>query len=86
MLPTCESALMLHCKRANYVAKIWKRALNSIVSAPEIHENGWTVTGDIEWVERTFPDVVEDILMDDEYEKTYNFDSDIESDSETDMT
>ena len=77
---------MLHCKRANYVSKIWKSALNSIVSAPEIHENGWTVTGDIEWVERTFPDVVEDILMDDEYEKTYNFDSDIESDSETDMT
>ena len=77
---------MLHCKRANYVSKIWKSALNSIVSAPEIHENGWTVTGDIEWVEQIFPDVVEDILMDDEYEEFFNFDSDRERYSETDMT
>ena len=85
MLPTCESALMLHCKRANYVAKIWNSALNPIVSSPEIYENGWTVADDIEWFEQIFPDVVEDILMDDEYKETYNFGSDIESDSETDM-
>ena len=76
---------MLHWKRANYVAKIWKSALNPIVSAPEIQENGWTVRGDIEWVEQIFQDIVEDILMDDEYEEIYDFDSDIESDSETDM-
>ena len=60
-------------QRANYAAKIWKSALNPIVSAPEIYENGWTVTSDIEWV-----DVAEDILMDDEYEETYDFDSDVE--------
>ena len=34
--------------------KIWKSAVNPIVSAPEINENGWTVTGDIEWVEQIF--------------------------------
>ena len=43
------------------------------------------MTGDIEWVEQISPDIVEDILMDDENEEAYNFDSDIESDSETDM-
>ena len=43
------------------------------------------MTGDIEWVEQIFPDIVEDILMDDENEEACNFDSDIESDSETDM-
>ena len=85
MLPPCESALMLHCKRANDVAKIWESALNPIVHAPEIYENGWTVTGDIEWVEKIFPNNVEAILMDDEYKETYDFDSKIESDSETDM-
>ena len=85
LLPPCESALMLHCKRANYVAKTWKSDLNLIVSAPEIYENEWRVTGGIEWVEQIFPEVVDDILMDDEYEETYDFDSDIESVSETDM-
>ena len=43
------------------------------------------MTGDIEWVEQIFPDIVEDILMDDENEEAYNLDSDIGSDSETDM-
>ena len=65
-------------QRANYAAKIWKSALDLIVSAPEIYENGWTVTSDIEWVEQIFPDVAEDISMDDEYEETYDFDSDVE--------
>ena len=82
MLPLCVSALMLYCKWANYNAK---SALNPIVSAPEIYENESTVTGDMEWVEQIFPDIIEDILMDDENEEAYNFDSDIESDSETDM-
>ena len=41
-----------------------------MVSAPEIYENRWTVTGDIEWVEQIFRDVIEDILMDDEYKET----------------
>ena len=65
-------------QRANYVAKICKSALNQIVRAPKIYGNGWTVTSDIEWVEQIFPDVAEDILMDDEYEETYDFDSDVE--------
>ena len=85
LLPPCESAFMLHCKRANYVAKTWKSDLNLIASAPEIYENEWRVTGGIEWVEQIFPEVVDDILMDDEYEETYDFDSDIESVPETDM-
>ena len=72
LLPPCESELMLHCEKPNFVAKIWKSDLNS-------------VTGDIEWVEQIFADNVEDSLIVDEYEKTYNFDSDIESHSETDM-
>ena len=48
LLPTCESTLMLHCKRSNYVAKIWTSTLSSTFNAPKIYENGWTVTGDIE--------------------------------------
>ena len=84
-LPPCESALMMHCKRANYVPKIWKSALNPIVSAPGIYENEWTVTGGIEWVEQIFTNVIEDFLMDYEYEQTYHFDSDIENVSETYM-
>ena len=39
----------------------------------------------MEWVGQIFPDIVEDVLMDDENEEAYNFDSDRESDSKTDM-
>ena len=46
---------------------------------------GGLLTGDTEWVEQIFPDDVEDNLMDDEYEETYDFDSNIESDSATGM-
>ena len=61
---------MLHCKRTNYVAKNWKNSLNLIVSVPEIYKNGWIVKGDIKWVEQILTEVVEDILMDNEYEET----------------
>ena len=63
---------MLHCKRVNYIKKIWMILIIII-------------KGDIERVEQIFPDVVEDTLMDDEYEETHDYESDIESDSETDM-
>ena len=59
---------MLHFENANYVAKIWKSDLNSIVSEPEIYENRWTVIGDIWWIEQIFADNIEDTLIDDEYE------------------
>ena len=59
---------MLHFEKANYVAKIWKSDLNSIVSEPEIYENRWTVIGDIWWIEQIFADNIEDTLIDDEYE------------------
>ena len=39
----------------------------------------------MEWVGQIFPDIVEDILMDDENEEAYSFDSDRECDSKTDM-
>ena len=37
---------------------------------PEIYKNGWIVKGDIESVEQILTEVVEDILMDNEYEET----------------
>ena len=75
VLPPCRSVLILHCKKTNYVAKIWKSLLEPIVDTPLLSENGWTI-------DTAFPDLVEDILLDghssDEFELDMYSDSDDE--------
>ncbi|KAG1706978.1 RNA exonuclease 1 [Nymphon striatum] len=41
LLPPCSLSLVLHIKRANYVAKIWRSFLTSWLDAEEITESGW---------------------------------------------
>ena len=59
LLP-CRSVLYLHAQRANYVAKIWKSS------------NCWLENGEIDWVETVFPDDIEDILVDPEFDMNSN--------------
>ncbi|KAG1656355.1 hypothetical protein GQR58_024005 [Nymphon striatum] len=40
-MPPCSLSLVLHIKRANYVAKIWRSSLTSWLDAEEITESGW---------------------------------------------
>ena len=44
-LPPCQDALLLHCKRANYQAAIWRRALLNVINAPSPEEHGWIING-----------------------------------------
>ena len=70
LLP-CRSVLYLHAQRANYVAKIWKSS------------NCWLENGEIDWVETVFPDDIEDILVDPEFDiNSNNSDDDDISDEE----
>ena len=83
VLPPCQSVLRLHSKRANYVAKIWKSSLQPIIDVSQISEHGWTMEGQIQWVDVSFPDLVEDILLDPNFDEDFEFESDVDSDDET---
>ena len=42
-LPPCKSSLVLHIKRANYQACIWRRALLQKPLIPSPNDHGWTI-------------------------------------------
>ena len=71
VLPPCQSSLLLHMDRANYVAALWKHSMHATIDSPEIWDHGWNVDGSINWVEQVFPEDVIEIIMD-------NYDSDDE--------
>ena len=76
VLPPCRSVLYLHAQRVNYVAKIWKSSNLAWHDMPYIKDNGWLENGEIDWVENVFPDDIEDILVDPEFDVNYD-DSDV---------
>ncbi|KAG1653553.1 hypothetical protein GQR58_025494 [Nymphon striatum] len=54
LLPPSSLSLVLHIKRANYVAKIWRSFLTSWLDAEEITESGWLADGETYWVDDIF--------------------------------
>ena len=64
MLPPCQSVLMLHAKRANFVAQIWRCSDQAQLQTPDIELHGWNSNCSIKWLEKEFPDDIEDLLVD----------------------
>ena len=75
MLPPCQQPLQLHCKRSNYVAKVWRSYLEAEIHFADIRQSGWSSDAKITWILDTFPEQVELIL-------TGEDDSDTDTDSE----
>ena len=63
-LPPCNLSLLLHIKRSNFVAKIWRSSLTSSLDADEISENGWLPDESTYWVDDVFPWEIEEALCD----------------------
>ncbi len=84
LLPPCKQALKLHCKRANYVAKMWKSSFILEVELGNIQDYGWSDKGEILWVETVFPEDVTEILgdVDDDTEEFQGLDNEDISDGE----
>ena len=83
--PPCQQTLKLHCRRCNYVTKIWKSSDVSVVQAPAIVNHGWNEEYEIKWAEVAFPDDVEEILLLNEesgYEESDSDSSEDESDED----
>ncbi|KAG1714852.1 putative ATP-dependent RNA helicase DDX43 [Nymphon striatum] len=84
LLPPCSLSLVLHIKRANYVAKIWRSSLTSWLDAEEITESGWLADGEAYWVDDIFPLEIEEILCDQAYNADDDFDEEDEQSSSDD--
>ena len=62
ILPPCKQSLVLHLKRANYIAKLWKSCLIPRIEFPDITEHGWKSNGDVLWTTNEFPDSIVELL------------------------
>ena len=52
-LPPTRDALVLHVRRANYQAAVWRRALSNTFQPPSPHGHGWVVKNTelkVEWM------------------------------------
>ena len=77
LLLPCRSVLYLHAQRANYVARIWKSFNVAWHDIPDITDHDWFGNGEIGWVNTVFPEDIQDILI--------NPDFDIDNTTESDF-
>ena len=84
LLPPCKSVLLLHMKRVNYVAKIWKSSLTSWLESNDITEHGWLPDGSTIWVDDIFPCEVEEILCDPTFDEEDVGENELSDDDEED--
>ena len=65
----------MHCKRSNYVAKVWRSCLEAKIHFADISQSGWSSDAKIAFILTAFPGQVELTL-------TGEDDSDTDTDSE----
>ena len=72
------------------MAKIWRSCLQADLVLEDISNHGWTVDGEIVWIQESFPDDIQAILVnenadqDDTYSDMENKESDSEIESSDD--
>ena len=84
LLPLCRSSLRLHILRANVVARIWIQADQPLIELPELSQHGWDNTLEIQWIEKAFPDEIEELLVQTDNELVIDDDEGSDEDSEVD--
>eukprot|EP00794_Sanderia_malayensis_P014842 gene14842-biopygen11931 len=84
LLPPCFASLRLHTLRANVIARIWKQADQAIIELPDLAQHGWDAMNEIKWIDRAFPDEIEELLLGDEFEISYEDDEKSEEESDDD--
>ena len=84
-LPPCERVLFLHVKSPNYIASIWKKANVAKPVLPPVTDHGWNEDRNLTWTSEVFPEEVEEILFDDEFDTNDYIDDSGESDDKEDL-
>ncbi len=64
ILSPYKSVLVLHAKKANYVAKICKSLGERQIQTPDIDMYRWQLNYEIKWLEKEFPGYIPDLLID----------------------
>ena len=65
LLPPCKDTLTRHIKRASTIAYIWRSSPISKVVLLDLSTCGWTVCGEINWMNVPFPEDAKDLLVND---------------------
>ena len=81
----CKQVFFLNVKRANYIALICKKANVAKPVLPRIPDHGWNEYGSLTWTSKIFPEEVEEILFDGEFDSNDYIDNNRESESEKDI-
>ena len=63
LLPPCESTLLLHAKRSDYIARAWRLANRPLQLMDEPKRHGWMDDFTIQWVDKMYPEDVTDLLI-----------------------
>ena len=84
-LPPCKQVLFLDDKRANYIASIWKKASVAKPVLPNITDHGRNEDGSLAWTSEIFPQEVEELLFDDEFDTNDYIADSGENDDEEDI-
>ena len=84
ILPPCRRSLVLHLKRANYIARIWKLCFQDIIDFQDISNHGWNSDGTIHWTTEEFPDDINEILTNEDDSETVAIEEPDDSDEEDD--
>ena len=68
LLPPCKSSLEKHINRANFVARVWRQASQSIIDIEEPVNHGWLEDMSIDWLTEPHPEDIAELLLNEERE------------------
>ena len=84
LLLSCHTLLVLHLKRANSIARIWKLCFQAIIDFQDISNHSWNSNGTIHWTTEEFPDDIIKILTNEDDSETVAIEEPDDSDEEDD--
>ena len=84
LLPPCRRSLVLHLKRADCIATIWKLRLQAIINFQDISNHGWNSDGTIHWISEEFAVDIIKILTNEDDNETVAIEEQDDSDEEDD--
>ena len=65
LLPSRQTSLELHSRRASFVARMWRNASNLILSLDHPSNGGWLADMTINWTEEAYPEEIPELLIED---------------------
>ena len=80
LLPPCKNSSRTHTKRANYKARIWRKAATPVMSPDDPKYHGRLPDLTINWIDKPYPeDVPQLLLIDDSSDNDFRYDQNEDS-------